>query len=102
MTPETVEQNQTAEGKANDEQNQGSQKILELLARQLATDELDEGHELDQAKDACKMVSTIMTRNYSSAKILPRADMWSLLLMGKNPTKGICMLASVPRAYHVV
>jgi len=33
---------------------------------------------------------------------IPKAGMCSLVLTGKKPTKGICMLANVPKAYHVV
>ncbi len=33
---------------------------------------------------------------------VPNADMCSLLLIGRNPTNGICILASVPRENHVL
>ena len=73
---------------------------MELLGGQLVADPLGETNELHQTKDTCESQPNVRKQSY--LKDIPSEDMCSLLLMGRKPTNGICMLANVPRAYQVV
>ena len=83
---------------------------LELAAGDGGPDVVQECQELQEAKDAwggpkqslARYIFVLHANRKLARWYAPNAGMCSLVLTGKKPTKGICMLASVPRAYQVV
>lgn len=101
------QEDKAAKANDEDEQDEGAKQGLELPAWHLSTDPFDKSNNLEEAKDTCSdgrigVRDCRVTRVLGREMNVPSAAMWSLLLMGRKPTKGICMLASVPRAYQVV
>ena len=90
------------DGDEKDEQDEAPKKCLELLARELQAYELHKGNKLQQTKDTYDKSVVRLQRKTHGKAIVPKADMCSLLFIGRNPTKGICMLANVPNANHVL
>lgn len=98
--PRYGQKDQTTHRYSEDTEYETSKKGLKLLIGDLLADELDKCHKLNEAKDTWSYQSW---EPLSGLEIcLPSADICSLLLIGKNPTNGICMLARVPRANHVL
>ena len=93
-------ENKTSKRDGKDSQNKTSKEGLELLAWYTWADELNEPNKLQKTENTFIMLAKALA--YWKLLYLPSEDMCSELRIGKNPTKGICILANVPSAYQVV
>ena len=64
----------------------------------MGADKLGERDDLEETKDTFVNVKSFSF--WMGRCNLPSAAMCSLVLTGWKPTKGTCILASVPMAYH--
>lgn len=95
-----AEKDEPGEGNGADKSERRGEKRLELFGRDLGSKILGKSNELNETEYACPLLVSSSAAN-GIFQDLPKAEIWSLLLIGRNRTKGICILASVPRANQV-
>lgn len=94
------QQNQSSEGCSKHDQDRAPEQCLELFVGNFLAHEFNESNELQKTKDTYKSQLVVLCQG--PRFVLPNADICSLLRMGRNPTKGICILAKVPSANQVL